>query len=142
MTEPCPRCGGVDRHDADCDWAPDVGPSEQLELPGVVPQLVAGESAMVDAAKRTLHRLESMGNLTERHAVQVQLVLSLAAAIDAGSRSGRASAVAMAAKELRETMLVLDPPPTDPAEGAAAEQRLAELFVKLEAAANGKRVEP
>lgn len=101
---------------------------EQLELPGIVPQVARHDSAMVVAAKRTLHALEGVDVIVERHAVLVQLVLSLSAAIDAGARSGRASAVAMAARELRETMLVLDPPPDDPAEGAEA-RRMWEAFV-------------
>lgn len=112
-------------------------PTEQLELPGVVPAHAAHDSAMVAAAKISLAELERTGQLTKRHAVQVQLVVSLAAAIDAGSRSGRASAVAMAARELRETMLVLDPPPEDPAEGAEAMRKWETFMAKVEAAANG-----
>lgn len=102
---------------------------EQLELPGIVPQVAQHDSAMVVAAKRTLAALENVEVIVERHAVLVQLVLSLSAAIDAGARSGRASAVAMAARELRETILVLDPPPEDPNEGAEA-RRLFQTFVE------------
>lgn len=109
---------------------------EQLELPGVVPPAGDHDSAMVSAAKRSLAQLAATGQLTERHAVQVQLVVSLAGAIDAGTRAGRASAVAMAARELRETMLVLDPPPEDPAEGAEALRRWEDFMAKVEAAAN------
>lgn len=109
---------------------------EQLELPGVVPEPSAADTAMVQAATRSLRELEKVGTITERHAVQVQLVLSLSAAIDAGARSGRASAVAMAARELRETMLVLDPPPEDPAEGAEARRLMAAFMEAVEAHAN------
>lgn len=109
---------------------------EQLELPGVVPELAGQSTAMVTAAHRSLAELERVGTITTRHAVQVQLVLSLSAAIDAGTRSGRASAVAMAARELRETMLVLDPPPEDPAEGAEARRLLDAFMGKVEDHAN------
>lgn len=82
----------------------------QLSLPGLDPPTSGVDQPMVASARVTLAALRDTGNLEPRHAVLVQLVLSLAGAIDAGVRSGRASAVAMAAKQLLETMLVLDPP--------------------------------
>lgn len=79
-------------------------------LPGLeVPDARESDGPMAKSAAATLQALGP--TLEPRHAVLVQLVRSLAGAIDAGVRSGRASAVAMAAKQLLETMLVLDPPP-------------------------------
>lgn len=109
-------------------------PGGQLPLPGLEPAQL--DSAMVTAAKVTLAELRELGVIERRHSVLVQLVLSLAAAIDAGTRAGRASAVAMAAAQLRETMLTLDPPPEDGDAGAAAQAALDKLLAKLELAAN------
>lgn len=108
----------------------------QLALPGLeVPEVTGHDSPMVVAAKVTLAELATAGTVTTRHAVQVQLVLQLAHAIDRGSASGRASAVAMASKELRETMLVLDPP--DEMASASARDRLREFVAQVERVANG-----
>lgn len=79
-----------------------------LELPAPPP---GEDGPMAKAAHTTLSALAEAGGLESRHQVLVQLVQSLAGAIDRGVSSGRASAVAMAAKQLLETMLVLDPPP-------------------------------
>jgi hypothetical protein len=68
--------------------------------------------------------------------VLTQLLLSLSEAIDGGRRSGRASAVAMAAKELRETLLMIDPPPEDGSASEDAARALREFMAKVEAAAN------
>lgn len=109
-------------------------------IPGLeVPPASTADGPMVQAAVVTLQALQTGGVLEPRHSVLVQLVRSLAGAIDAGVRSGRASAVAMAAKQLLETMLVLDPPPED---GGIPEDRarqaLAEFMDTLEAHANGE----
>ena len=48
---------------------------EQLELPGVVPELTGQTTAMVTAAHRSLAELERVGTITTRHAVQVQLAI-------------------------------------------------------------------
>lgn len=112
------------------------GPDDgQLELWAAAP-VTERDTDMVKAAKATLAQLDSAERLPPERAVLAQLVLSLAAAIDGGARSGRASAVAMAAAQLRETMLVLDPPPEDSNAAADANRRLTEFMVKLEAAAN------
>jgi hypothetical protein len=95
------------------------------------------ESPMVVAARSTLQALAELGRLEPRHAVLTQLILSLAEAIDRGTRTGRASAVALASKELREALLQLDPPPEDGDQAVEARASLAELFAKLELAANG-----
>jgi hypothetical protein len=106
----------------------------QPQLPGLeLPEPHPSDSPMMAAAKATLAELRRTGSVGARHAVQVQLVLQLAGAIDAGTRSGRASAVAMASKELRETMLVLDPPDESNPE---LRDRLAEFMATVELAAN------
>lgn len=106
----------------------------QPTLPGLEPPEPT-DGPMVKAAHATMAQLLELRAVEPRHAVQVQLVLSLAAAIDAGTRTGKASSVAMAARELRETMLVLDPPPPDGEPGAEGRDRLAAFMDKLELAA-------
>lgn len=87
----------------------------QLTIPGLEdPADGRTDPPMVVAARTTLQALRDADQLQPRHAVLVALVLELAHAVAAGSRSGRASAAAMAAAQLRETMLVLDPPPESP----------------------------
>lgn len=111
---------------------------EQLQLPGMA-EPAESASPMVKAAHTTLQQLRDLGRLDEpRHAVLAELVLSLADAIDKGKRSGRASAVAMASKELRETIVMLDPPPdTDSLDASeAARKALADFVAKLEEHAN------
>ncbi len=107
---------------------------DQPAIPGLeIPDPHPGDSPMVAAAKATLAALNASGRVGARHAVQVQLVLSLAQAIDAGARSGRASAVAMAAGQLNETMDRLDPPDESSPE---LRDRLAEFMRTVERAAN------
>lgn len=107
----------------------------QLEIPGLVPELREADPPMVVAAKRTLRALETSGRVEDRHAVLVTMVVELAAAIHAGTRSGRASAVAMAAAQLRETMLVLDPPPEDGDAGMEALRLMREFMDAVDRAA-------
>lgn len=108
---------------------------EQLELPGLG-EPAAGSSAMVRAAHDTIAQLHQLGTLEPKHALLAQLVLELAEAIDRGRRSGRASAVAMAARELRDTLLMIDPPPEDGAAGDKAREDLARFLAAAELAAN------
>ena len=114
---------------------------EQLELPGIG-EPAAGASAIVRAAHTTLQQLRELGRLEPRHAVLAALILELAESIDRGKRSGRASAVAMASKELRETVLMLDPPPESDALDAseAARKALRDFMEQVERAANGEPV--
>lgn len=77
-------------------------------LPGMT-EPTAAPSPLEAATRRTIAALDADGHLDESHAVLLQLCLTLARAIDAGSRHGKASAVAMAARELRETFLALIP---------------------------------
>lgn len=108
--------------------------SEQPQLPGLeVPEVHTSDSPMVVAAKQTLAELKRAGALGARHSVRVQLVLSLAQAIDSGARAGRASAVAMAAAQLNETVDKLDPPDESNPE---LRDRLAEFMATVERAAN------
>lgn len=100
------------------------------------------ESPMVVAARQTLAALAELDRLEPRHAVLTQLILSLAEAIDRGTRTGRASAVALASKELREALLQLDPPPEDGDASVEARKQLAELMQALELAANNGGVVP
>lgn len=107
---------------------------EQLEL-WQLPEQRTGDSPMVAAVKTSLATLAAADRLPPERAALGQLCLSLAMAIDGGARSGRASAVAMAAAQLRDTMLVLDPPPEDGDAAADAHRRLGEFMAALEAAA-------
>lgn len=112
-------------------WSP-MG--EQLALPGMDGERPT-ESPMVKACRQTIVALGEAGKLRPTHAVLTQLLLALAEAIDGGRKSGRASAVAMAARELRDTMLMIDPP--DEETSADAALALREFMAKVEAAANG-----
>lgn len=90
---------------------------------------------MVRACKQTIDALRDAGKLRPQHAILTQLLLALSEAIDGGRRQGRASAVAMAARELRDTLLMIDPPDEDAgSEDAAAALR--EFVERVELAAN------
>lgn len=106
----------------------------QLEL-WALPERREQDTPLVAATKHTLEQLRAHDRLPPERAALAQLCLSLAAAIDGGARSGRASAVAMAAAQLRDTMLVLDPPPEDGDASQDAVRLLGEFMAKLEAAA-------
>lgn len=100
------------------------------------------DSLMVKACRQTIDALAAAGKLLPQHAVLTQLLLALSEAIDGGRRSGRASAVAMAARELRDTLLMIDPPPEDGAANDAALQLLRDFTAQVEAAANNGGVIP
>jgi hypothetical protein len=97
-------------------------------IPGLelVPSDQAGVSPMRAAVIATIEALERDRLLEPRHAGLCQLALELADAVTAGRRSGRASAAAMAAGQLRDTLLAL---PT-PVAGDVA-QRFGEFVDKL-----------
>ena len=97
-------------------------------LPGLelVPEDQASVSPMRAAVIATIEALEADGLLEKRHAAICQLALELADAVTAGRRGGRASAAAMAAGQLRETLLALPAPVA----GDVA-QRFAEFVDKL-----------
>lgn len=106
----------------------------QLDLPGLEPP-APHASAMVKAAHVTITALREAGRLEPQHAMLTQLLLELAGAIDRGRAAGRASAVAMAARELRDTLLMLDPPPVDGSAGDKAREALERFTAAAEAAA-------
>lgn len=83
-------------------------PEEQQALPGLE-EPTRPEAEIVAAARRSLRALEAVGLLDERHAVLCQQMIELAKVIDAGRRSGRASAVAMAAAQLLATYQAIVP---------------------------------
>jgi succinate dehydrogenase/fumarate reductase flavoprotein subunit len=103
-----------------------------LQLPGletVNPEYGYAASPLRTAVEATLKQLEQDGLLTERHVGIAMLALELADAVVAGRRAGRASAVAMAARELRETLQALPAP---------AEQSQLEIFQQLVVKLDGK----
>lgn len=87
-------------------------PEAQPTLPGLElePENGASPSALRTAVVTTLAALQQEGLLEPRHAALAQLSLELADSVTAGRRSGRASAAAMAAAQLRETLLALPEP--------------------------------
>lgn len=107
---------------------------EQLTLPG----LGGGRDSdtdMVKATRMTLAAWQASGKLLPHHAVLTQLMLSLAQAIDGGARSGRASAVAMAAQQLQSVVAMIDPPDETPGAGVEALRLLQEFMSRLDGAA-------
>ena len=94
------------------------------------------DTPLVKATKATLAQLEAADRLPPERASLAQLCIALAESIDGGAQRGRASAVAMAAAQLRETMLVLDPPADDSDASGDSQRLLRELMVRLDAAAD------
>lgn len=87
----------------------DPNPS-QADLEPFLPGMASLEPAatpMERAARLQIASLRDRGMLTADHAIVVQLVLDLARAIGLSAGKGRASALAMAAKELREAVALL-----------------------------------
>ena len=74
-----------------------------LPLPGLEPE-AKPSGALTAAVRRTIASLEGMGVLGERHAASCALALALAATMDNPRAMTRASAQAMAARELREVL--------------------------------------
>lgn len=81
-------------------------------LPGMAP-LDAGPTPLEQAARIQLQKLADDGLLNDNHAIAVQLVLDLARAIGVSATRGRASAMALASKELREALALLPAHDTD-----------------------------
>lgn len=86
-------------------------PDSQPFLPGMAP-LDPGPSPLEQAARIQIKNLADRNLLNDDHAIAVQLVLDLARAIGVSATRGRASAMALAAKELREALALL-PADTD-----------------------------
>jgi len=103
-------------------------------LPGLelIPADQQTASPMRLAVVATIEALQADQLLEPRHVGLCQLALELADAVTAGRRSGRASAAAMAAAQLRETLLALP----EPVAGDAA-QRFGEFVDKLLASEAG-----
>ncbi|WP_146085613.1 hypothetical protein [Rathayibacter sp. AY1C9] len=70
----------------------------------------AANGALRESVVKTITALNDEGLIQPRHFAMCQLALELADAVTAGTRAGRASAVAMAAAQLRETLLALPQP--------------------------------
>lgn len=78
-------------------------------LPGLeMPTRLQAE--MVGAVRSTFAALDEAGLLEPRHAALMQLCLELADSVAAAKVSRRATAVALAARELRETLALLPVP--------------------------------
>lgn len=87
-------------------------------IPGLGPEPTTGRVSEVErAARSTIQHLHEMGHVRDHHAVVCAMILAAARAIDRGASSGRASAVAMAMKELREAYLLLVPESEGGAQG-------------------------
>lgn len=82
----------------------------QPTFPGLGSQSSGLVSGLEAAALTTIEALDRQHLLGPEHTLTVQLVVELARAVAAGVRSGRASAVALAAKELREALATLPEP--------------------------------
>lgn len=109
--------------------------ANQIELTGLElePENGGKASALRTAVIETISALHQENLLQPRHAAMCQLALELADAVAAGRRAGRASAVAMAAAQLRETLEALPQP-----QSAGAEQKFDEWVTLLEQAAQRK----
>lgn len=88
-----------------------------MDSPQGIPQLLPGMSRLTDpsgrcvaAVEATLAALHAADLLEPRHAATAQLCLELALAVEHGLASRRASAVALAARELREALASLPEP--------------------------------
>ncbi|WP_201518884.1 hypothetical protein [Gulosibacter hominis] len=68
------------------------------------------DSSLLQALDKTIQALEADGLIDDRHAALCELARVMAAATEAGQLSGRASAAAMAARELRECLEALPKP--------------------------------
>jgi hypothetical protein len=114
---------------------------EQDALPGLeTPRPGAGD--LEKATHRTIAELDALGLIEPRHAMTCQLMIELARAVEAGRKSGRASAVALAAAQLREAFMSLPEPETTPDGDDAWNQladdlRAAAAAAVAEAAADG-----
>lgn len=113
-----------------------------LPLPGLEPDPPASTrrgGALVASTRRTIAALHALGLLEERHAAQCALALVLAEACEGGAASRRASAVAMAARELRECLDSLPKPEGDGKEDAF--ERMMREFAEQENVPSVRRAE-
>lgn len=90
---------------------------EAIEIePGHLVASHGGLTPLEVAARRSLAALDAAGVLTEAHALPMALVLDLSRAVAVGTRTGKASAAAMAAAQLREAFAMLPDLPAGTAE--------------------------
>lgn len=104
-----------------------------LPLPGLAAPDRGGVTELERAARRSLAALDSAGLLQENHAVLMQLVLDLARAVGLGAASGRASAAAMAAAQLREAWAMLPTLDMDTGSGDEWDKLAMELRAQADA---------
>lgn len=106
---------------------------EAPTLPGLEPPAPSA-GAMELATRKTIAALEAAGLLEERHAMTCQLMIELAQSVEAGRKARRASAVAMAAAQLREAFLSLPEPEGGSGDGddpwTALEQKLSDAAAR------------
>lgn len=79
-------------------------PNPFLPIPGYGS---VGKPALERAAEKLVHQLAEDGKLTESHVLTVQMILDLARVCGLSADKGRASAVALASRELREILATL-----------------------------------
>jgi hypothetical protein len=79
------------------------------------------------AARRSLSALAAAGVLDESHALPMALIMDLARAVAIGTRTGHASAAAMAAAQLREAYAMLPALPDAPTDDDPWSVLVAEL---------------
>lgn len=90
-----------------------VSPGWQPSFEGLTLKTTPGDGALTSAALATLQQLDELGALKQYHALQMQLILSLARAVDAGLAYGRISvATSNMAKQLGEALKDLPMPET------------------------------
>lgn len=106
-----------------------------LDLPGLAPAS-GTDSALERAARRTIAALVADGDLDldGRGALPAQLLLTLSRAADAGTRAGRASAVAMSAAQILSCLDRLDP---DAQDGGDDDDEFSRLVREFREAATG-----
>lgn len=104
--------------------------SDDPTIPGLEPPR-PGVGALERATRETLQSLREAQLLEPRHAMTCQLMIELARSVEQGRKAGRASAVAMAAAQLREAFLSLP----EPAEGGGEDDPFAKLARELHDAA-------
>lgn len=97
---------------------------DDATLPGLeAPARPAGD--MEKATRATIVALNDAGLLNATHAMTCQLMIELARSVEAGRLAKRASAVAMAAAQLRDCFLSLPEPERGPGDDSDPFTRLA-----------------
>jgi hypothetical protein len=93
-------------------------PSSYDPLADPLPGLGESPSVTSDleaSVRRTIAAIDAAGLLTERDAATCQLAIELARVVQLGVASRRSTGAAMAARELRDTLLMLPQPEQTPA---------------------------